>query len=238
MSCSLSSIWGMKQALVGLFVIFVSALSIDLDNTVTGIYHEGARSHKKTRLPQAFLPETVDPTLAWSSGSTKLVVGEAREGKMLRSSAGVARSYGFTLLELLVVMVILGLLASYVGPKYFAQLGKSKTTVAKAQIEAFERSLDAFRIDVGRYPTSEEGLAALVARPGNASNWNGPYLRAQIPSDPWGRDYVYRSPGGQSEFDVISYGQDGQPGGTGEAADIVSAGAAREQSINVTGKTP
>ena len=139
----------------------------------------------------------------------------------MRAVARPARSTGFTLLELLVVMVILGLLASYVGPKYFSQIGKSKRTVAKSQVEAFERALDAFRVDVGRYPNSDEGLSALVARPANAQNWNGPYLGASIPLDPWGNAYVYHIPGAQSEFEVISYGQDGQPGGTGDAEDIV-----------------
>lgn len=157
---------------------------------------------------------------------------------MSRALAPGARSRGFTLLELLVVMVILGLLASYVGPKYFSQIGKSKTTVARSQIEAFQRSLDSFRLDVGRYPTTEEGLAALVARPASTQNWNGPYLRAQIPPDPWGHPYVYRSPGQQSDFDLVSYGQDGQPGGTGEAQDVVAPSTASTQADGPAGKAP
>ena len=96
---------------------------------------------------------------------------------------------GFTLLELLVVIVIIGLLAAYVGPKYFAQLGKSEVTVARAQIDAFEKALDTFRLDVGRYPTTEEGLAALMTKPDTAAKWNGPYLRRQLPKDPWGNAY-------------------------------------------------
>lgn len=127
---------------------------------------------------------------------------------------------GFTLLELLVVIVIIGLLAAYVGPKYFSQLGKSEVTVAKAQIEAFEKALDAYRLDVGRYPTTEEGLAALLAAPATAAKWNGPYLKKDVPADPWGHPYVYRAPGSKGDFDVLSYGKDGQPGGSGADADI------------------
>jgi len=130
---------------------------------------------------------------------------------------------GFTLLELLVVIVIIGLLAAYVGPKYFAQLGKSEVTVAKAQMEAFEISLDTFRLDVGRYPTSEEGMAALmVAPPTAAAKWNGPYLKKGVPADPWGNPYQYKSPGAKTEYEILSTGKDGQPGGTGENADIVT----------------
>lgn len=130
---------------------------------------------------------------------------------------------GFTLLELLVVIVIIGLLAAYVGPKYFAQLGKSEVTIAKAQIEAFEKSLDTFRLDVGRYPTTEEGLNALVVAPATAgAKWNGPYLKKGVPPDPWGHPYQYKAPGSKSEFDIISLGRDGQPGGGGEDADISS----------------
>ena len=128
---------------------------------------------------------------------------------------------GFTLLELLVVIVIIGLLAAYVGPKYFAQLGKSEVTVAKAQIAAFEKSLDTYRLDVGRYPTTEEGLAALlVAPPAAGTRWNGPYLKKAVPLDPWGHAYQYRAPGSKGEYDIVSMGKDGQPGGSGENADI------------------
>jgi general secretion pathway protein G len=128
--------------------------------------------------------------------------------------------HGFTLLELLVVIVIIGLLAAYVGPKYFSQLGKSEVTVAKAQIAAFEKALDTFRLDVGRYPTTEEGLNSLLAQPASATKWNGPYLKKAIPPDPWGRVYAYRSPGSKGDYDVISYGKDGQPGGEADQADI------------------
>lgn len=129
---------------------------------------------------------------------------------------------GFTLLELLVVIVIIGLLAAYVGPKYFAQLGKSEVTIAKAQIESFEKALDTLRLDLGRYPTTEEGLNALTAKPPTALKWNGPYLKKNVPQDPWGHAYVYRAPGSKSEFEILSYGRDGQAGGSGEDADITN----------------
>lgn len=130
---------------------------------------------------------------------------------------------GFTLLELLVVIVIIGLLAAYVGPKYFSQLGKSEVTIAKAQIEAFEKSLDTYRLDVGRYPTTEEGLGALLTAPATAgAKWNGPYLKKALPPDPWGHPFQYRAPGTKSEFEILSLGRDGQPGGTGEDADITN----------------
>ena len=130
------------------------------------------------------------------------------------------RARGFTLLELLVVVTIIGLLAAYVGPKYFSQLGKSEQGVAKAQIEAFARALDTYRLDVGHYPTTEEGLSALLTRPANAIRWNGPYLQKAVPLDPWGRAYLYRSPGTTGDFDIVSYGKEGQPGGSGDAADV------------------
>lgn len=135
--------------------------------------------------------------------------------------AATRHARGFTLLELLVVIVIIGLLAAYVGPKYFAQLGKSEVTVAKAQIEAFEKSLDTYRLDVGRYPTTEEGLGALlVAPPAAGTRWNGPYLKKAVPLDPWGHAYQYRAPGSKGEYDIVSMGKDGQPGGSGDNADI------------------
>jgi len=127
---------------------------------------------------------------------------------------------GFTLLELLVVMVIIGLLAGYVGPRYFAQIGKSEIKTARAQIDSFGKALDQYRLDTGHYPTVEQGLAALMARPLNETKWAGPYLVKAVPLDPWGNRYLYKYPGEHGEFDLFSYGKDGQPGGSDEAADI------------------
>lgn len=127
---------------------------------------------------------------------------------------------GFTLLELLVVIVIIGLLAGYVAPRYFSQIGKSEVQVAKAQIDAFEKALDQYRLDARHYPSAEQGLEALVTRPANEPGWAGPYLKKAIPKDPWGQPYLYRAPGQKGDFDILSHGRDGKPGGTGEDADV------------------
>jgi general secretion pathway protein G len=129
---------------------------------------------------------------------------------------------GFTLLELLVVMVIIGLLAGYVGPKLFAQIGKSESKVTRAQIDALQKALDQYRLDIGRYPGTEQGLAVLVQRPADEPRWTGPYLAKAVPPDPWGRPYLYRAPGQHGEYDLMSYGRDGQPGGEGDNADLTS----------------
>ena len=129
---------------------------------------------------------------------------------------------GFTLLELLVVLVIIGLLAGYVAPRYFAQVGKAEVKTAQAQVDALEKSLDQYRLDTGRYPTTEQGLAALYTRPADEPKWQGPYLKKAPPPDPWGRPYQYRQPGERGEYDLYSYGKDGQSGGSGEDADIGS----------------
>ena len=136
----------------------------------------------------------------------------------MKSLQGKTR--GFTLLELLVVIVIIGLLAGYVAPRYFSQVGRSEIQVAKAQIESLEKALDQYRLDMRRYPSTEEGLQALVSKPENAASWNGPYLKKAVPADPWGRPYAYRTPGQKGEFEVFTYGRDGKPGGTGDDADI------------------
>ena len=129
---------------------------------------------------------------------------------------------GFTLLELLVVMVIIGLLAGYVGPKYFQQIGKSEVKTAKAQIAALEQTLDQYRLDVGHYPSTEEGLNALMNNVANAQNWGGPYLKKGVPNDPWGHAYQYRMPGQHGDYDLFSLGKDGQVGGSDESQDITS----------------
>ncbi len=133
------------------------------------------------------------------------------------------REAGFTLIELLVVIIIIGLLAALVGPKLFGRVGKGKQAAAQAQIELFGAALDNFRLDVGRYPTSDEGLMALLVNPGAIPNWDGSYLKKQeIPLDPWGHPYVYKCPGDHGDYDIISYGGDGVAGGDGENQDIVS----------------
>ena len=147
---------------------------------------------------------------------------------MASAAASAARNgrrtrRGFTLLELLVVMVIIGLLASYVGPKYFGQIGKSEIKVARAQIDALDKALAQYRIDVGHFPTSEQGLAALLAAPAGESKWNGPYLSKTLPADPWGRPYRYKCcPGEHGDFDLYSFGKDGVAGGSGEQGDITN----------------
>ncbi len=129
---------------------------------------------------------------------------------------------GFTLIEILIVIIIIGLLASLVGPKLFSKVSVAKQKSAKAQIELFGTALDALRLDVGKYPTTEEGLKALREKPSGMEGWKGPYLPKEIPSDPWGRPYVYKCPGEHGEYDLVSFGLDGVEGGEGENMDIVS----------------
>ena len=130
---------------------------------------------------------------------------------------------GFTLIEMLVVITIIGLIMALVGPRVLNYLSESKAKAAKIQILSFGSALDLFFLDTGRYPTSNEGLAVLTQRPGDAATWNGPYLRGTVvPADPWGRPYVYRSPGEHGPYDIVSYGEDGREGGTGTATDITS----------------
>ncbi|WP_245882562.1 type II secretion system major pseudopilin GspG [Yoonia sediminilitoris] len=128
---------------------------------------------------------------------------------------------GFTLMELLVVLVIVGLLAAIVGPILFQRISPAKTTAARAQIESFSTALDTFLIDTGQYPTTEQGLNALRLNPG-APGWNGPYLRKEVPADPWGNLYIYRAPGRSGGYEILSLGADGLEGGAGDAADVQS----------------
>ena len=130
---------------------------------------------------------------------------------------------GVTLVELLVVITIIALIMGIVGPRVLNYLTESKAKAAKIQIESFASALDLFFLDTGRYPAGNEGLAALVRRPGNINSWNGPYLKGGVvPPDPWGNQYVYRSPGQHGAYDILSYGSDGTEGGTGAAQDITS----------------
>lgn len=132
------------------------------------------------------------------------------------------RDTGITLIELLVVMVIIAMFATIVGQRLFKSVERAKQTTAKAQISEFETVLDVFRLDVGRYPSTDEGLQALRVRTGNIGNWDGPYLRKDVPLDPWGHPYVYRFPGQHGDYDLMSLGADGQEGGDGDAGDVVN----------------
>ncbi len=130
---------------------------------------------------------------------------------------------GFTLVELLVVLAILGLLAGLVGPQVMKFLGGSKTKAAKLQVERLSGTMDLYRLEEGRYPTTSEGLQALVQQPSGSPNWNGPYLKkSQVPKDPWGYDYQYRSPGQHGDFDIWALGADNREGGDGENQDLAS----------------
>ncbi len=130
------------------------------------------------------------------------------------------RQAGFTLIELMIVLFILGLLAALVAPRMMGRVGKAKQKTAQTQIQMLATALEMFYLDVGRYPTEDEGLKALYERPANLPAWNGPYLEKGVPKDPWGHDYVYKCPGQHNPYDIISYGADGAPGGEGENQDL------------------
>jgi general secretion pathway protein G len=142
--------------------------------------------------------------------------------RVRRETRNASASAGFTLVELLVVMIIIGLLAALVAPQFIRREEKAKITATKAQIELLGTALDTFRLDVGRYPTTEEGLEALRRQPGGVERWDGPYLKKEVPMDPWNKPYVYRSPGEHGPFDIVSYGADQTPGGEGDNHDIAS----------------
>ena len=135
----------------------------------------------------------------------------------------IRRSYGFTLLELLVVLFILGLLGAIAGPRVLGKLGGAKSDSAQLQIEEFGSALDIYHLEVGKYPSTQEGLQALVQQPSGADKWKGPYLKKkEVPKDPWGNDYKYESPGQHGPYDLSSLGADGKEGGDGENKDLVS----------------
>jgi len=140
-----------------------------------------------------------------------------------RGAAGGRREDGYTLVEILVVITIIGMIVALVGPRVLNYLGESKIKTARIQIQSFAAALDLYYLDTGRYPLNSEGLDALVQRGSGIATWNGPYLKGgSVPNDPWGKPYVYRSPGEHGAYDIVSYGADGQEGGTGTAADITS----------------
>ncbi len=138
----------------------------------------------------------------------------------LKPTSRIRKNSGFTLIELLVVLAILTLLASLVGPRVLSQLGGAKSKTAALQIADLEKSLEIFKLDVGRFPNTKEGLEALAVRPGALSGWNGPYLKGGVPADPWGKPYIFKSPSENGGIEILTLGADGTPGGEGENADI------------------
>ncbi len=140
-----------------------------------------------------------------------------------RNSRRRTSERGFTLVEMLVVITIIALIMSLVGPRVLTFLGESKVKAARIQIQSIETALDLYALDTGHFPSSSDGLDALMQRPGGVTSWNGPYLKGNaVPNDPWGRPYIYRSPGEHGSYDIVSYGADGKEGGTGATADINS----------------
>lgn len=157
-----------------------------------------------------------------NSVNTGLAAGPARSAALRRRNRRRAQA-GYTLVELLVVITIIGLIVALVGPRVLNYLGDSKVKTARIQIQGFSSALDLFYLDTGRYPSTAEGLNALVQRTAGAGTWNGPYLKGgTLPLDPWGKAYIYRAPGEHGPYDIVSRGSDGQEGGTGTAADITS----------------
>jgi len=155
----------------------------------------------------------------------KLRAGYAGCSRLLRLAKG---QKGFTLMELLMVLVIVGLLAAVVGPSLYQRIKPAKETAVREQIENFGTALDSFLVDMGRYPTMQEGLKVLRVKPDGSEKWNGPYLKKDIPNDPWGTPYTYRAPGRSGGYEIVSFSADGREGGEGENADINSWESAKK----------
>jgi general secretion pathway protein G len=150
-----------------------------------------------------------------------LLVAPAGAKRARQNGGRYAAQQGFTLVEMLVVITIIGLIMGLIGPRVLNYLSESKVKAAKIQLQSFASALDLFYLDAGRFPSSGEGLAALVQRTPGVTSWNGPYLKGgSVPADPWSHAYVYRAPGEHGPYDIVSYGSDGQEGGSGVAADI------------------
>ena len=182
--------------------------------------HRGWRHPSETRVASARTPHSTRPD---ATQPRAVVVEEGCPGPgAVRDDRIIRGQRGFTLIELLVVIIVLGLLVGLVGPRLFGRVGQSKQAAARAQIELIGAGLDQYRLDVGSYPTTPQGLDALQRNPG-VTNWNGPYLKKAVPKDPWANPYKYRCcPGQHGDYDLWSEGSDGQPGGEGESADITS----------------
>ena len=197
----------------------VSSRIRDLEQMLGVVLFERQRGHiSPTEYGDALYERAAKVLLAVDQ--TIHSVREMKAEEHQRRSLTVHRK-GFTLIELLIVVVILGLLSAFVAPRYFSQVGKSEVQMTRAQIDAFEKALDQYRLDMRRYPTTEQGLRALVEKPSADQAWQGPYLKKrEVPNDPWGRPYVYRAPSTVSEYELISYGRDGRPGGSGEDGDV------------------
>jgi general secretion pathway protein G len=149
------------------------------------------------------------------------VVGSRGGTESLPQRRHAGRWQGFTLLELLVVLLIIALLAGYVGPKLFGEVGKARSKTAASQMKGMTSALDRYRLDTGHYPPNDAGMQALMTNQGNTPGWDGPYMSGAIPADPWGKAYIYRIPGENGkDYDLFTYGADGKPGGSGEDADI------------------